>query len=442
MRKVVLSVLFSLTVFSNAAWAQPFRWTQLPNSPQPDSAIDGRFEDIFFCNANTGFAIVQQLGLVYKTTDGGAGWVNTAHASNNNRSIGFFTTETGIIGTLDSNKPLYRTTDGGFNWTDITPSIQGVKPKGICGISVVDENTAFGVGRYYCPSNLIRTTNGGLNWISIPIDTSLMRSAVDCKFWSADSGFVIGGYSPVNQYYSGRSVVLFTSNGGQTFERRWYSPSSRLGEWCWKIQFVNRQLGYVAIEHFSAAYYLKTTDGGMNWTSYYIPGQNNLEGIGFINEQTGWIGGWGTNYYMPTIETTNGGASWHAAGWGFNVNRFRFINDTLAYAGGNRIFKYMRQPLGVQNISTEIPENFSLSQNYPNPFNPVTSIKYTLHLYDYVTLKVYDSKGKEAAVLVDEYQNAGAYYVSFDASELPSGVYYYKLMANQFQETKKMVLIK
>jgi hypothetical protein len=77
-------------------------------------------------------------------------------------------------------------------------------------------------------------------------------------------------------------------------------------------------------------------------------------------KQTGWIGGWGLNYYMPTIETTNGGVSWHAAGWGFNVNRFRFINDTLGYAAGTRIFKYMRTTVGVQQISSEVPENFSL----------------------------------------------------------------------------------
>jgi hypothetical protein len=78
-----------------------------------------------------------------------------------------------------------------------------------------------------------------------------------------------------------------------------------------------------------------------------------------------------------------------------------------------------------------------LSQNYPNPFNPVTSIKYALHLFDYVTLKVYDSKGNEVAVLVDGNQNIGTYSVNFDASDLPSGVYYYKLIANQFQETRK-----
>lgn len=440
MRKAVLSILFSLTLFVATAPAQQFRWTQLPNSPIPDTA-DGRFEDLYFCNANTGFAIIQS-GKVYKTTDAGSSWVNSAFTVDNNRSVGFFTPSIGIIGTLDSNKLLYRTTNGGFNWTEISPSIQGVKPKGICGISIVDENTAYGVGRYYCPSNLIKTTNGGLNWVSIPIDTSLMRSAVDIKFWSADSGFVVGGYSPVNQYYNGRSVVLFTSNGGQTFERKWYSPASRPREWGWKIQFVNRQLGYVAIENFGAGYFLKTTDGGMNWTSFGIPGQVNFEGIGFINETTGWIGGWGSNYYMPTIETTNGGTSWHPAGWGFNVNRFRFINDTLAYAVGSRIFKYMRTTVGVQQISTEVPENFSLSQNYPNPFNPVTSIKYALHLVDYVTLKVYDATGNEVAVLVDGNQNVGVYSINFDASDLPSGVYYYKLIANQFQETRKMVLVK
>lgn len=151
MRKAVLSILFSLTIFTSFALAQQFRWTQLPNSPIPDTT-DGRFEDIYFCDANTGFAIVQS-GKVYKTTDGGSSWVNSAFTVDNNRSVGFFTPSIGIIGTLDSNNLLYRTTNGGFNWTEISPSIDGVKPKGICGISIVDENTAYGVGRYYCPSN-------------------------------------------------------------------------------------------------------------------------------------------------------------------------------------------------------------------------------------------------------------------------------------------------
>jgi len=441
MRKTILSVLFTLTIICTPAWAQQFRWTQLPNSPQPDSVQDGRFEDIDFCDANNGYAIVY-TGKVYRTTDGGSSWTNPAMLVNGTRSVGFFSPEVGIIGTLDSNHVLFRTTNGGANWTDMMPAIQGTAPKGICGISIADANTAYGVGRYYCPSSIVKTTNGGLNWVSIPIDTSLMRSAVDVKFWSADSGFVIGGYSSINQYNSGRSVILFTSNGGQTFTRVWISPPSQPHQWCWKIQFISRQIGYTAVEDYSGGFYLKTTNGGMNWTSYTISGQYNFEGIGFINESTGWIGGWGTNYHMPTIETTNGGASWHQAGWGFNVNRFRFINDTLAYAVGMRVYKYMRSTVGIQQISSEVPESFSLSQNYPNPFNPSTQIKYALRLVDDVSLKVYDAKGNLVATLVEGFQDAGVYSVTFDASNLPSGVYYYKLIANQFQETRKMVLVK
>ena len=196
------------------------------------------------------------------------------------------------------------------------------------------------------------------------------------------------------------------------------------------------------IENFSLGFFLKTTDGGMNWTSTTINGQSNLEGIGFINETTGWIGGWGQNYNMPTIRTTNGGVSWHAAGWGINVNRFRFISDTLAYAVGTRIFKYMRLPVGIQPSATEVPEEISLSQNYPNPFNPVTTIKYTLWYVDHIKLTVYDAKGNAVALVIDEEQSAGRHSAKFDASNLASGIYYYKLESNQLQDTRKMVLIK
>jgi hypothetical protein len=83
-----------------------------------------------------------------------------------------------------------------------------------------------------------------------------------------------------------------------------------------------------------------------------------------------------------------------------------------------------------------------LSQNYPNPFNPSTIINYQLPNTSDVKLIVYDLLGQEVRTLVNEKQNAGSYQVQFDGSNLASGVYFYKLSATEFTETKKMILIK
>ncbi|MDD8017110.1 MAG: glucoamylase family protein [Bacteroidota bacterium] len=89
-----------------------------------------------------------------------------------------------------------------------------------------------------------------------------------------------------------------------------------------------------------------------------------------------------------------------------------------------------------------IPKNFSLSQNYPNPFNPTTIISYQLPKNSFVSIKVYDLLGKEIARLVDETQSAGMHTISFDATHLPSGIYFYTLRSGQFTETKKMMLLR
>ncbi|MFZ1320594.1 MAG: T9SS type A sorting domain-containing protein [Ignavibacteria bacterium] len=98
--------------------------------------------------------------------------------------------------------------------------------------------------------------------------------------------------------------------------------------------------------------------------------------------------------------------------------------------------------IGINNSVTSIPENFVLYQNYPNPFNPRTVINYELRITGNVKLKVYDVLGNEVAVLVNEKQNAGNYSVNFDGSNFSSGVYFYKLNAGEFSETKRMMLIK
>ena len=103
--------------------------------------------------------------------------------------------------------------------------------------------------------------------------------------------------------------------------------------------------------------------------------------------------------------------------------------------------------IGIQSINSNIPDKFSLSQNYPNPFNPTTNIKYQIAKNSFVTLKVYDILGKEITTLVNEKLQPGEYEVQFPNVQvanvqLPSGVYFYKLVAGDFSETRKMILLK
>jgi hypothetical protein len=93
-------------------------------------------------------------------------------------------------------------------------------------------------------------------------------------------------------------------------------------------------------------------------------------------------------------------------------------------------------------IDLNLPQSFSLQQNYPNPFNPTTSIKYQVSSISNVSLKVYDVLGTEIATLVNENKPAGNYDVTFNASSLASGVYFYKLQAGSFTETKKMIILR
>jgi len=99
-------------------------------------------------------------------------------------------------------------------------------------------------------------------------------------------------------------------------------------------------------------------------------------------------------------------------------------------------------PIGIQNISNEIPKQFSLSQNYPNPFNPNSKIKFQIASLSNAKLVVFDILGREVETLVNEQLKPGTYQVDFDGSKLASGVYFYKLETKDFTETKRMVLVK
>jgi len=99
--------------------------------------------------------------------------------------------------------------------------------------------------------------------------------------------------------------------------------------------------------------------------------------------------------------------------------------------------------VGIQQTNTEVPQVFSLQQNYPNPFNPVTNIKFGLPKGSIVTLKIYDMLGREVASLINNLNlSAGNYTYDFNAVNVPSGIYFYKLSAGEFSDVKKMTLVK
>jgi hypothetical protein len=109
----------------------------------------------------------------------------------------------------------------------------------------------------------------------------------------------------------------------------------------------------------------------------------------------------------------------------------------------SQVILYRLNPvIGITPHGNNIPSSFKLDQNYPNPFNPSTSISYTLERYSHIKIAVYDVSGKVVKLLVDKDMTSGKYDVTFDASDYPSGVYFYKMEAKDFSETKKMVLIK
>ena len=114
----------------------------------------------------------------------------------------------------------------------------------------------------------------------------------------------------------------------------------------------------------------------------------------------------------------------------------------LLGTGRVNAFKCLQGGTPIIENTNEVPVKFSIEQNYPNPFNPVTNIKFALPKSSIVKLSVYDVSGKEVAALLNEFKKSGTYIFQFDASSLSSGVYFYKISADNFTDTKRMILIK
>jgi hypothetical protein len=181
-------------------------------------------------------------------------------------------------------------------------------------------------------------------------------------------------------------------------------------------------------------------------------GVSVLQSVYKINKQNGnatQVGNTGFSFTSDLVFDTHG-KLYAVNGVGSQVSNLLVI-DTSSGTGtligsvnkkGVNGIAISPNPIGVKNISSTIPDRFELYQNYPNPFNPVTKIKFDVPKQSLVTIKVYDVIGREVLTLINQKLKAGSYEINWNAVELPSGVYFFRIKAQDFTDTKKMVLIK
>lgn len=408
MKIIVYSLIIGLFTL-NAGFAQ---WMVQP------SGTSTFINAAYFHDENTGWACANNL--VLKTTNGGDNWTNTP-VPGSHVAITFTDENNGwICGQFGE---LLKTTDGGNTWTP--------KPSGITyhfnDIQFYDQNTGFAVG---FGRTFIRTTNGGDNWSNVlppgnfPTLYSLYIMNANDIYATADLSYI---------YKSG--------DGGNT----WDSITVGMQNPFFSIYFLNYNTGWAL---GCCGMYFKTTDAGNSWTpeQYLTPGFT-IYSANFINENTGWMSA-DAGYIM---RTTDGGTTWDslASGTSTDLRTIQFVNDQTGWVVGNEgiILKTTNGGgqgwnVGIQQISTGIPEEYELGQNYPNPFNPSTNINFSLPKAGNVKLVIYDMLGREVSVLVDKTLNAGSFEYNFEAKNLNSGVYFYRLITEDFSQTKKMLLIK
>jgi hypothetical protein len=350
----------------------------------------------------------------------------------------------------------------------------------ICGL---DSNIAFVAGHLNANTWVWKTTNGGNNWIQVFSQPNGRINAVWMRNYL--HGFIQG--NPVG----GRWSIWKTTNGGNDWDSSGlYIPQagSELGwpnSFCSTVSFV--PMSDTAKIWFGTNNYriYYTSNYGQSWNIQPIPQEQNILCIAYFYNLV-YAGG-SSNLF----KSTNYGLNWvrDSVGGSGSINGVTYAAWSVYLVRENKIYRYFTgtwQPCftapagtynyldnrgfgngcdhyavrtnggiteileleGVQKISSIIPNGFVLSQNYPNPFNPSTKIKFQIPLNKggerglSVRLIVYDILGREVVTLVNEQLKPGTYEVEWDATDYPSGMYFYRLFTGNYNETKRMVLIK
>ncbi len=411
---------FYLSSDNGASWNQ--NNSGLPSNPkssalsakvdkQGDSQADVHFYIGFFENVNGGARIYK---ITYNVSSQQDWTAQSSGTTNDLHGVSFTDANTGTV--VGSFGTILRTTDGGTNWT---PQSSGTTWD-LLDVSFTDASTGTAVG---FSGTILGTTNGGTNWTLQSSGT--MNNLFGVSFTDANTGTAVGQFG----------TILHTTDGGINWTSQSGTAENLRG-----VSFTDANTG-TAVGTFGTI--LRTSDGGTNWTPQSSGTSISLTGISFTDANTGTVVGLGGTI----LSTTDGGASWTSQSSG-TTNQLDGVSFTDANTGTavGLLGTILRTSGGTtwvqENGTSQIPNDFALKQNYPNPFNPSTNIEYSIPSESFVELKVYDLLGNEVATLVDEQQQAGVYRADFTADNLPSGMYFARITANEFTQVVKMILLK
>ena len=395
---------------------------------------------LFFFDMHTGIIVggtATNTAVILRTTNAGSNWSPVDPGTNILlRGIAFITSSTGIaVGGNFTSSVILRTTDSGSSWDPISnPTANALR-------SVSFPPTGSGNTGYIVGFNgtAMKTVNAGITWsmLNTGIATQTLFSV---HFTDGVTGTAVGGTQ------TDTATIIRTTDGGSN----WIIQNPNTTNLLRGVYFLNYFTGFAVGNNGTI---LKTTDGGFNWTIF----QTNITGlmlrdIYFVNSVTGFIAGSGGK----VLKTTNGGNSWDSLLTGTNkdLQAVYFLNENFGISVGFDGVIIHTDSGGVITYNNfyneEIPDRFFLSQNYPNPFNPTTSISYSINEISFIDFKVYDVLGNETSVLVNEMSYPGTYSIEFNGNDLPSGIYFYKIIVtnlsderkNESSEVRKMLLVK
>jgi len=416
------------------------------------------FQDVYFFNRNKGVAFsggmsnlcdhrCSAVGDIFNTNDGGKSWKH--HFSGGeftsslyvNEYVGYTLERRGLWG-RGLNR-IYKTTDSGVNWINVynkNPDSTGFEFRGN-DLNFINTETGWAVGTSIWSDStgagILSTNDGGETWDLVwkyPNNDEYMHYGLNSIHAIRGEAWAVGEFG---------MILKYTRQGG------WQMQNTITDLPLNEVFFYDQQHGWIAGGYFDEdneyLMLLKTIDGGETWQE--ITDFNyQINDMFFENNLHGWAVGSDTTDHGIILETVNGGDSWVVQRKGLSapLNAIHFKDGYGWAVGGNG--QILRTEDGINWIDQKsrktYPNKFSLSQNYPNPFNPKTIINYELPITNYLELSIYNLLGQKVVTLVSEKQKAGYHQVEWNASGFASGIYYYSIKAGEFQDVKKMILLR